>query len=72
MFNRLHEAWASALGLPVSAVSGLVHVPDNAYYFLRRDDQASIAAFFFRASYMCKAATKVYGNGGHGFGSSRQ
>jgi len=72
MFNRLHEAWASALGLPVSAASGLVHFPDNAYYFLRRDDEGSIADFFYRASYMCKAATKAYGNGGHGFGSSRQ
>lgn len=71
MFNRLHEAWASALGLPVSAVTGLVHFPDNASYFLRRDDQGSIADFFYRASYMCKAATKAYGNGGHGFGSSR-
>lgn len=72
MFNRLHEAWASALGLPVSAVTGLVHIPDNAYYFVRGDDQDSIDAFFFRTSYLCKAATKEYGNGGHGFGSSRQ
>lgn len=71
MFNRLHEAWASALRLSVGAVSGLVHIPDNACYFLRRHDHASSAAFFFRASYLCKAATKVYGNGGHGFGSSR-
>ena len=71
MFNRLHEAWASALGLPVSAVSGLVHIPDNASYFLHRENQASCAAFFFRASYLCKAATKTFGHGGHGFGSSR-
>lgn len=72
MFNRLSEAWASALRLPVSAVSGLVHIPDNAYYFLHRNDQGSIADFFYRASYMCKAATKAYGNGGHGFGCSRR
>ncbi|WP_256077675.1 inovirus Gp2 family protein [Massilia sp. YIM B04103] len=71
MFNRLQEAWASALNLPASAVSGLVHIPDNACYFLHRDDRASIAAFFFRVSYLCKAATKAYGHGGHGFGSSR-
>jgi hypothetical protein len=71
MFNRLNEAWASALALPGNAVSGLVHIPDNAYYFLHRDDHGSIADFFYRASYMCKAATKTYGNGGHGFGSSR-
>lgn len=71
MFNRLLEAWASALGLPVGAVYGLVEIPDNAYYFLRRGDRASIAEFFSRASYLCKANTKAFGNGGHGFGSSR-
>lgn len=71
MFNRLLEAWISALGLPVGSVSGLVHIPDNAYYFLRSEDHASWAAFFYRASYLCKAATKTFGHGGHGFGSSR-
>ncbi|WP_313631857.1 inovirus Gp2 family protein [Massilia timonae] len=71
MFNRLQKAWASALSLTVSGVSGLVHIPDNASYFLHREDRASIEAFFFRASYLCKAATKAYGHGGHGFGSSR-
>ncbi|MEA3172408.1 MAG: hypothetical protein QOI97_5356 [Pseudomonas sp.] len=29
MFNRLVEAWASALGLSVEAVSGLVEIPPN-------------------------------------------
>lgn len=38
MFNRLHEAWASALSLPISAVMGLVHIPENACYFLHRED----------------------------------
>lgn len=71
MYNRLYESWASALGLPVGDVVGLVHIPDNACYFLNREDQASCAAFFFRASYLCKAATKTYGHGGHGFGASR-
>jgi hypothetical protein len=71
MFNRLHEAWASALGLPVDAVAGLVHIPENPYYHLHRDDPESVALFFYRASYLCKAATKVYGDGGHGFGASR-
>jgi hypothetical protein len=71
MFNRLNEAWASALRLPVDAVVGLLHIPENPNYYLRRDDLASVAAFFYRASYLCKAATKAYGNGGHGFGASR-
>ncbi|WP_394560458.1 inovirus Gp2 family protein [Aquipseudomonas alcaligenes] len=71
MFNRLEQAWASALGLPVEAVSGLVEIPTNSTYCLRRNDQQSQADFFYRASYLCKAATKVYGDGQHGFGASR-
>lgn len=71
MFNRLHEAWASALGVPIEAVKGLVEIPQNPCYFIRRDDQSSIDAFFYRTSYLCKSATKVFGDGAHGFGASR-
>lgn len=71
MYNRLHEAWASALGLPLEDVWGLIEIPGNAVYQIHRDDQVSRDAFFFRASYLCKAATKSYGTGGHGFGASR-
>ena len=71
LFNRLHEAWASALDLSVDRVIGLVEFPSNPFYVLRRDDENSIADFFYRASYLCKAETKSYGNGVHGFGSSR-
>jgi hypothetical protein len=71
MFNRLHGAWASALGLSADDVMGLVHIPENPYYHLHRDDNARIADFFRRASYLCKSATKTFGNGSHGFGASR-
>lgn len=71
MFNRLQQAWASALGCPVEAVIGLVEIPSNPSYCLRRNDPQGIDDFFYRASYLCKAATKVYGSGQHGFGSSR-
>jgi hypothetical protein len=71
MFNRLQEALASALSLSYDAVSGLIHFPDNARYRLDRGCGEELAAFFFRASYLCKAATKVYGDGTHGFGASR-
>lgn len=71
MYNRLQDAWASALGLPLDAVVGLVEIPANPYYHIRRDDNVSIAEFFFRASYLCKSATKSFGNGSHGFGASR-
>ena len=71
MFNRLEEAWASALGLPVEAVRGLVEIPSNASYNLYRDGLAEQDDFFYRASYLCKSATKVFGDGSHGFGCSR-
>ena len=71
MFNRLVEAWASALGLPVEAVSGLVEIPSNPYYHLQRDDLAGQEKFFYRTSYLCKSATKVFVDGSHGFGCSR-
>lgn len=71
LFNRLHEAWASALGLPVESVVGLVELPENPFYLLRREDPEKLSGFFFRLSYLCKAATKYYGDGVHAFGSSR-
>lgn len=71
MFNRLNQAWASALGLPLHAVTGLVHIPTGARYHLHRDDHEGIARFFKMTSYLCKAATKSFENGGHGFGASR-
>ena len=37
--NRLVEAWTSALKLSVDEFSGLVHIPDNPTYNLRRDDE---------------------------------
>ena len=71
MFNRLEGAWASALGLSVEDVRGLVEIPQNPYYHLYRDEIAGQAAFFHRASYLCKSSTKVFGDGSHGFGCSR-
>lgn len=71
LFNRLEEAWASALRLPREAVTGLVHIPKNPSYHITRDDAQSQAEFFHRASYLCKTATKVYGDHQHSFGASK-
>ena len=71
IFNRLNQAWASALDITLKDAAGLVEIPRNAYYHLHREDQASLEALFYRASYLCKAATKTYGDGVHGFGASR-
>lgn len=71
MANRIWEAWASALGISLDEARTLVHFPVNPSYMLRRDDPESVAAFFQRASYLCKARTKHYGEGHHGYGASR-
>ena len=71
MFHRLEQAWAYALRLSVTAVQGLVHVPDNAEYRVQRNDPAGQVALFHRASYLCKTATKPFGNGYHVFDCSR-
>jgi len=71
LFNRIQEAWASALGCPVEAIQGLVEIPTNPVYRVLRDDVDSQAALFYRASYLCKMATKEYGDGAHAFGCSR-
>lgn len=85
MINRLQEAWASALGLSVWLVEGLVHIPDKATYRVdRKPRERKVAGsdrkvlvdelpeLFFRASYLCKVATKSYGDRQRGFGASRE
>ncbi|MCG9060184.1 inovirus Gp2 family protein [Laribacter hongkongensis] len=71
LFNRLVSAWGSALGLDDNQVAGLVELPEHPAYHLYRHDPGSWAPFFYRASYLCKSATKRYGAGRHGFGASR-
>jgi hypothetical protein len=71
MASRVWEAWASALGETVENAKPLVHFPENPSYMLARDDPESIEVFFHRASYLCKARTKQYGFGHHGYGASR-
>ena len=71
MYSRIHEAWASALGMYIMDILGLVHIPENPVYQIRRDDAASFNSAFHRASYLCKVESKEYGQGFHSFGSSR-
>ncbi|HEJ3304599.1 TPA: inovirus Gp2 family protein [Pseudomonas aeruginosa] len=71
---RLQEAWASALRLSVDEVDGLVHITDNATYRIYRDPEDKVdelPALFERASYLCKAATKSYGDRQRGFDTSK-
>lgn len=71
LFNRLHEAWASALGMAVKDVDGLVHLPRDACCLLQSDNPAALHDYFHRVSYLAKAHSKHYAFGVHALGSSR-
>lgn len=75
MISRIEESWAGALGVAVGQVEGLVHIPKNAEYrvdrHVRRGDVDVLPVLFNRASYLCKVATKSFGDRQRGFGTSR-
>ena len=71
MFTRLHESWASALGIYVNTIVGLIHIPHNPTYCIHRDDITSVEEAFYRISYFCKIDSKDFNSGHHSFGSSR-
>lgn len=84
MIDRLQEAWASALGLPVWLVEESVNIPEKAMYRVDRTPRwrkvagsdrkvlvDELLPLFHRASYLCKVATKSYGDRQRGFGISR-
>lgn len=70
LYNRLIEAWASALGIEREAAVGLVNISENGQFSVLEDDPYSIDDLFYRTSYMAKAATKIRGNR-HSLGGSR-
>lgn len=73
MISRMQEAWASALGIPLEKARSLVNIPDNPVYRVDRSGEKAgqLPVLFHRASYLCKAKTKSYGDGHWGFGASR-
>lgn len=73
MYSRTQEAWASALGLPVELVSGLVNFPVQSTYKIDRgaNEKDELPKLFYRASYLCKSATKSYGDRQRRFDTSR-
>lgn len=73
MANRIESAWASALGLLDTKKRGLIHFCENGVYRVdRAADDSTFEALFHRASYLCKAQTKHYGDHSHAFGASRK
>ncbi|MFA9287915.1 inovirus Gp2 family protein [Comamonas sp. SY3] len=71
MYSRIHKAWASALGVVMNDLVGLIHIPQNPTYLITKDDAQSFDEAFFRSSYLCKLETKEFGHGFHTFGCSR-
>jgi len=67
-YSRLSEAWASALGLDVVAVKGLVNKVRS---FFTEAQGYDLGELFYVSSYLCKAGTKYYGDGRRNFGVSR-
>ena len=74
MVDRIRAAWASAMGINVQQIGGLVHLPNNPIYHLDGNDTAfdsQYAELFHRLSYFAKLDTKHYGDGTNNFGCSR-
>ncbi|WP_312341197.1 inovirus Gp2 family protein [Stutzerimonas nitrititolerans] len=75
MIGRMEESWARALRISADQVRGLVHIPKDAEYRIdrevRRGDVEKLPEMFYRASYLCKKATKSYGGRQRGFDTSR-
>lgn len=67
----IKNAWNSALQIPDDVNMGLVHIPENAVYWLKRNDGfAALPDLFYRCSYLCKVHTKCFGKGIQSFGGS--
>ncbi len=71
LFNRISRAWYSGLGMEWNPQEPWIHVPENPIYWIDRDDAESFHKAFYRASYLCKADTKQYGQGMRAFCTSR-
>ncbi|MGO2134950.1 MAG: inovirus Gp2 family protein [Marinobacter sp.] len=71
LFNRISRSWHSALGLEWSREQPLIYVSSHPVYWIDRGNDEQFNEAFHRASYMCKADTKQYGNGMRAFGTSR-
>ncbi|MDY0251087.1 MAG: inovirus Gp2 family protein [Pseudomonas sp.] len=73
LFNRVLEAWHSALGITNGSqlIWPLVHVAENGVYQLDTNAPITVDVFFMRASYLAKVATKQ-GSSRHSFGGSRR
>jgi hypothetical protein len=70
---RTKKAWASALGLELWEVEGLVNFTNNGLFRLDTNSssyQEGYHELFFAISYLAKIKTKQYGDGAKSYGCS--
>lgn len=78
LYHQIVRAWGHAMGVESVQCKGLVNVTEDYntkkpwIACLSRFDQQGLSDAFYRASYLCKAYSKHYGQKFHCFGSSRQ
>lgn len=72
LLSRIQQAWQSALGGVWEEMWPTVHIPDDPYHRLNRGNEEEFREAFRRASYLCKAETKLPQlDKMHPFGTSR-
>jgi hypothetical protein len=74
MAARIKKAWASALGLELREIVGLVHFTNNGLFRLNANSPSFTQDYhnlFEAISYLAKAKTKHFGDGTKSFGCSR-
>ncbi|MEZ9864719.1 inovirus-type Gp2 protein [Vibrio breoganii] len=81
--GMIAHSWASAIGIPISESSGLVHFADEVKIFKTRqlshyenasvygNFESSYEEGFYWLSYLCKVTDKRYGDGFRNFGTSQ-
>jgi hypothetical protein len=69
LYGMISSAWASALGMEAHLTDGLVYIPKNSTYRIKRGKAYN--SLFYRFSYFTKVYSKQFGLPSHNFGASR-
>ena len=76
LVNMVRKAWNSALGLDTDDRNHLVHIPQNPFYQMNRNDLINhlqeYQEVYYRASYLAKIESKDRSDGRRCFGCSQK
>ncbi|WP_407069957.1 inovirus Gp2 family protein [Marinobacter sp.] len=70
LYGMISKAWCSSLSCTQVEGDGLIYVPGNHLYHIRRGEPYD--ELFKRASYLAKQRSKMWGLASHNFGTSRR